>query len=143
MQCSDPDCPTHNIIWPTPDDLGGVRVHPGNLAKAVGDLPICPSCASTARPNVLMFNDVGFAPKKYKEQRQRYEEWVDSLPIDAKVVVIEVGAGLAVPTVRNEAESMARRLKATLVRINLDDAVINDLDCPEATEIEVSTSGFD
>merc|ERR1719399_1318202 len=73
LQCSDNDCPTHGSIWPTPDNLDGMQVFPGNLAKAVGDLPICPTCASTARPNVLMFNDGGYACKKRDAQKQRYD----------------------------------------------------------------------
>ena len=75
-QCSDQSCLTHSSIWPTPENLGGLQVYPGNLAKAVGELPICPTCASTARPNVLMFNDGGFASKREEAQRRRYDEWV-------------------------------------------------------------------
>jgi len=142
LQCSDQSCLTHSSIWPTPENLGGLQVYPGNLAKAVGELPICPTCASTARPNVLMFNDGGFASKRKEAQRRRYDEWVDSLPPGAKVCVIEVGAGLAIPTVRHEAEKMARQLKATLVRINLDDCTIDGLGEPSATEIEIPMGGL-
>merc|ERR1740130_1433014 len=89
-----------------------------------------------------MFNDGGFASGRYKAQKVRYDEWLGSLPPSAKVCVIEVGAGLAIPTVRDEAEKVARRLKATLVRVNLDDCTIDGLGEPEVTEIEIPMGGL-
>ena len=49
-------------------------------------------------------------------------ERLGALPKDTKLAVVEVGAGLAVPTVRRIAEQAARKFAcATLVRVNLDD----------------------
>ena len=48
---------------------------------------------------------------------RRLNSWIDSLD-GAKLVVIECGAGQAVPTVRVTCENLARELAGTLVRIN-------------------------
>lgn len=80
-----------------------------------------------ARPNVLMFGDGDFTSDRIDEQEKRYMAWLDSLPPRCRLVVVEVGAGTAVPTIRFACQgllgrwSMARKEgHATLVRINLD-----------------------
>ena len=58
-------------------------------------------------------------------QHERYRRWLDALPERAKLAVVEVGAGLAVPTVRRIAENATHRFaRATLVRVNLDDSEV-------------------
>lgn len=62
----------------------------------------------------------------------RYYEWLSDKTNesadddDFRLVVVEVGAGKAVPTVRMESEDVAKRFgdKATLVRINPADSDI-------------------
>lgn len=51
------------------------------------------------------------------------DRWLRS--ITGPPVIIECGAGRAVPTVRYFGETMARRLGATLVRINLREPEID------------------
>ena len=52
-------------------------------------------------------------------QEKRYIAFEQSLPRDARVVVIEVGAGMAIPTVRNMSENILDDFpNATLLRIN-------------------------
>jgi NAD-dependent SIR2 family protein deacetylase len=68
------------------------------------------------RPNVLMFGDWDWVADRSAEQEDRREQWFDS--IDVKdLVVIEMGAGTAIPTVRNNGNKLARQ-GATLIRIN-------------------------
>lgn len=52
----------------------------------------------------------------------RYEHWIAGVKkAGAKLVVIELGAGTAVPTVRLESEHIVRDLeKAELIRINIE-----------------------
>lgn len=74
-------------------------------------LPCCPKCGSVARPNILMFNDWNWIETRSKRQRMRFEAWRLSVE---RLVVIELGAGLAIPTVRNLSERNGPRV----VRIN-------------------------
>jgi NAD-dependent SIR2 family protein deacetylase len=112
LQCAKPcDQP------PWPADGASVVVDETTM-RATGDLPRCPGCGGVARPNVLMFGDSRWIDRRTAAQQRRYHAWLRSLG-DARLAVIECGAGTAVPTVRLESERVARRPGATLVRINL------------------------
>lgn len=81
--------------------------------RARSELPRCPSCAAIARPNILMFGDWGFSNERHTVQNTRYREWLRQVR-GRRIVVVEMGAGLGVPTVRLECESEA----TVLIRIN-------------------------
>ena len=85
--------------------------------RAVSPLPRCPECHSIARPNILMFQDGDWVSRHAREQLDRYEQWLNQLA-GHSLAVLEIGAGTAVPTVRMEAERLARLPGATLIRIN-------------------------
>ena len=85
--------------------------------RAVSPLPVCPACGALARPNVLMFNDWNWLPHRMSDQERRFASWLETVG-GAGLVIIEMGAGSAVPTVRMTSERVANRLGATLVRIN-------------------------
>lgn len=72
-----------------------------------------------ARPNVLMFGDDSFVPEARRVQMDRYATWAASVR-GRRLVVIEVGAGNAIPTVRRVGEDLVERGLATLIRINPD-----------------------
>ena len=76
-------------------------------------LPSCSHCGDLARPNVLMFGDYQWIENRTQEQILRYNAWVRNVSTD-NLVVVEIGAGKAVPTVRWECESH----QAKLIRIN-------------------------
>jgi NAD-dependent SIR2 family protein deacetylase len=84
---------------------------------ASGELPRCPDCGALARPNVLMFNDWAWVDVVAREQERRLDAWLASLS-GRRIVVIECGAGTALPTIRRIGEQLAERTLATLVRIN-------------------------
>jgi len=86
--------------------------------RASPPLPSCPRCGSPARPNVLMFGDWGWLPERTEAQERRFADWIGELG-NARLVIVEVGAGTAVPTVRMTSENLARRSGATLIRINV------------------------
>jgi NAD-dependent SIR2 family protein deacetylase len=105
----------------------GVGVFPGESfevdidresMRAIHPLPSCPGCGALARPNILMFGDWGWNSARTDIQTRRLHSWIDSLD-GARLVVIECGAGQAIPTVRITCENIVRRLGGTLVRINL------------------------
>ena len=64
-----------------------------------------------------MFNDWHWIPRRTSAQEQRFDSWLAEV-INAKTVIVELGAGSAVPTVRLTSEHAVARLGATLVRIN-------------------------
>lgn len=75
------------------------------------ELPQCPYCLSLARPNILMFDDYDWLSHRTDQQRQNLEQW---LKHHHQPIVIELGAGTAIPTVRNFSE----RFAPSLIRIN-------------------------
>ena len=87
-----------------------------NTFLATGELPHMPD-GTLARPNILMFGDYCWNPKRYIEQKTRYDAWLGQC-VDQNIVAIECGAGTAIPTVRLECESIA----STLIRINPRDS---------------------
>lgn len=84
---------------------------------AEGALPRCPSCGGLARPNVLMFGDGRWDDGRTAAQHVRFVRWLDQIG-GARLLVIECGAGRAVPTIRLACESVAARLGGLLARIN-------------------------
>ncbi len=83
-------------------------------------LPVCPHCGGLARPNVLMFGDGSWDPARTVQQEMRLENWLDN--VYGKLVVIELGAGCAVPTVRAFSETVCENRPSTLIRINVREA---------------------
>jgi NAD-dependent SIR2 family protein deacetylase len=110
LQCVEP---CHDEIWPA-DGLS-VVVDPDTM-RAVDDLPRCPHCRGLARPNILMFGDYGWLGERSQAQLDELGRWRRGLR-DARLAVVEVGAGTAVPTVRRQAE-LAGAAGGTLIRIN-------------------------
>jgi NAD-dependent SIR2 family protein deacetylase len=87
--------------------------------KALPPLPTCKNCGSLARPNVLMFNDFQWIPHRTEAQEFRFNLWLEKVQNrNQKLVIIEIGAGKAVPTVRLTSERIARLLNGFLIRIN-------------------------
>ncbi|MFK5970147.1 MAG: Sir2 family NAD-dependent protein deacetylase [Candidatus Marithrix sp.] len=101
-------------IWPLVDL--DIEVDENTL-MASGDLPKCPKCDSIARPNILMFEDYDWKARRAIIQRYNYENWKIKNQ-DKKIVVVELGAGKAIPTVRHVSQSMPGKL----VRINPRDS---------------------
>lgn len=88
--------------------------------RAQPPLPACPRCGALARPNVLMFGDDDWGSSRSDDQAQRLDAWLaQRRGENARIAVIECGAGTAVPTVRAFGESLVRSLGARLVRINV------------------------
>lgn len=93
--------------------------------RAAEPLPKCPQCGELARPNILMFGDWDWDEARTAEQTRRLEEWLRSLP-SMKLVVVECGAGTAIPTVRRFTERLVRAAGGTLVRLNVREPEVPD-----------------
>jgi NAD-dependent SIR2 family protein deacetylase len=85
--------------------------------RAAPPLPLCPDCGSLARPNILMFGDGGWDSSQSDSQHRRLGAWLKTLD-RGRTVTIEMGAGLAVPTIRIMSEDYIDRPGGTLIRIN-------------------------
>ena len=101
------------------DSWGKIKKYLDKHGSATFDeLPLCPVCRELARPNILMFGDPYWRGEIYRKQWQRYQEWLLRIEIP---VVIELGAGTFIPSVRMESE---RRAVDRLIRINLREAEV-------------------
>lgn len=79
--------------------------------RIISPLPICPNCGSLARPNILMFGDGDWLSNRKTEQQQNFMRWRECVE---SPVVIELGAGTAIPSVRWFGEGQ----HCPLIRIN-------------------------
>lgn len=77
----------------------------------------CPYCGAVARPNVLMFGDFSWIGDRSDEQGKRFRSFLASLK-QSRTAVIEIGAGRAIPTIRNTGERTVKNHNATLIRVN-------------------------
>jgi NAD-dependent SIR2 family protein deacetylase len=87
--------------------------------RMISPLPRCPRCGALARPNILMFGDWGWNEARTASQQARFEDW-RVRAVDP--VVIELGAGTAIPSVR----AFGERQGAPLVRINPAEAAFSN-----------------
>jgi hypothetical protein len=78
-----------------------------------------------------MFEDYSWEYARTDAQRQRLVKWMDNLEKDgAKLAIVEIGAGTAVPTVRNTSEQIAKRFLVPLIRINPRESFNADIELP-------------
>ena len=105
LQCS---VPCSDAIWPADDLILDVDAASCRLRSA---LPTCPRCGALARPNILMFGDWNWCEARSEDQHARLAVWRQRVE---RLLVIEVGAGTAVPTVRHFGASLG----VPLIRIN-------------------------
>jgi hypothetical protein len=64
-----------------------------------------------------MFGDGHWLGWRTGQQEDRFDHWLDTVQ-GSELVIVEMGAGSAVPTVRWTCERTAQRLEGTLIRIN-------------------------
>ena len=112
LQCIN-DC--QKKIWSAKQTI--VKIEEG--FRAADPLPRCLDCGGIARPNILMFGDYRWNYSRTDAQRDRLVQWIDRLEEEGtRIAIIEMGAGTAVPTVRNTSEQIAKRFDVPLIRIN-------------------------
>jgi len=80
-------------------------------------IPVCIHCGATARPNILMFGDWSWISDRTARQERHFDEFRTDHR-DIPLVVIEMGAGTAIPTIRYTSEQLGTRPGVTVVRIN-------------------------
>lgn len=109
LQCLSP---CSGAIWPNreeiPVDLDSMRAL---------RIPRCLRCQGVARPNILMFGDFSWIGERTDRQERLFEMFLGENR-SRGTVVVETGAGTAIPTIRNLSERLGRRNGVTVVRIN-------------------------
>ncbi|MDF3035519.1 MAG: NAD-dependent deacetylase, partial [Paucimonas sp.] len=111
LQCS---CSCGQAPWPADGFVPDVDMQTCSLRS---DYPSCPSCGRLARPNILMFGDWEWDSIRVDRQKSRLDAWLARIE---RPVVLEIGAGIAIPTVRECGES----LDCPLIRLNPVDAEV-------------------
>jgi NAD-dependent SIR2 family protein deacetylase len=81
------------------------------------EVPLCAACSRTARPNILMFGDYSWLHQRTREQENRFDAFLSDNR-ETPLVIIEIGAGSALPTIRNLSEQLGRLRQARVLRIN-------------------------
>ncbi|HWI14663.1 MAG TPA: Sir2 family NAD-dependent protein deacetylase [Burkholderiales bacterium] len=99
--------------------------------RLTGDMPRCPECNAVARPAILMFDDWEWSDRRTRVQFARYARWREDVK---QPVVIEVGAGRAIPTVRYFAESQ----HCPIIRINP-----TELEVPRRGDVGIPTGALE
>jgi NAD-dependent SIR2 family protein deacetylase len=123
IQCSKFCC---RDILPMPDFTENIT--------SLDGMPHCHKCGSIMRPMVMLFNDPYFYPKFTAEQSARYLDWAAN---KKNVLGIEIGAGVAVPSIRNFSQERTTRL----IRINPHDHKINR--GQDISIVETAVKGID
>lgn len=100
--------PCKECLWPA----GELQVD--HLSCSLeSELPICPWCSGPARPNILMFDDWLWIPRRLEIQRNNWHVWKS---VNKRTLVIEIGAGSNIPSIRK----ISQNQKTNLIRINPD-----------------------
>lgn len=73
--------------------------------------PTCVRCGQLARPNILMFDDWGWSSERSEMQRKHWRAWSSTV---GKQVVIELGAGVDISSIRQISENQ----ECPIIRIN-------------------------
>lgn len=91
-----------------------------------GDYPKCPNCNKPCRPNLFLFGDFFWISKEYLTQQNNYNKWKESIiNSNKKIVVIEIGAGKTVNTLRKESANLAKQ-NIPIIRINNSDPEVEN-----------------
>jgi NAD-dependent SIR2 family protein deacetylase len=105
-------------LWPVEASVTTIIDLDVESMRAREPYPVCPACGALARPNILMFGDMRWDPSRTGAQEKLLEEWIWERE-DARLVVVECGAGTAIPSVRRLAEDTAEGHDTILIRINV------------------------
>ena len=109
LQCLSP---CSNGIWDNREEI------PVDLdTMKARHIPQCIRCGGVARPNILMFGDFSWLPDRTRRQERAFDEFLTDHR-EARLVVLEMGAGTAIPTIRYMGERLTGRNNAVLIRIN-------------------------
>jgi NAD-dependent SIR2 family protein deacetylase len=99
---------------PWPADALAVEVDE-TRCRWLGALPTCPHCGALARPNILMFGDGAWREERTQAQLTALHHALAGMHAP---LVLELGAGSAIPSVRHFGHRVLLAHGGRLVRIN-------------------------
>lgn len=108
LQCTECEA----LPWPA--DALAVNVDEARC-RWLGPLPSCPHCGALARPNILMFGDGAWREERTQAQLGALQQALAGM---RRPVVVELGAGTAIPSVRHFGHRVLLEHDGRLVRIN-------------------------
>lgn len=109
LQCLEP---CGEQIWPADSYTPQVDNEACRLLNAP---PTCPHCGGLARPNILMFGDWGWNEQRVAAQEARLQRLLHK---SERPLVVELGAGTAIPSVRHFGQGVISHHNGRMVRIN-------------------------
>ena len=110
--------PCRDSIWQADPFIPEIDEQQCQLLNAA---PTCPHCGGMARPNILMFGDAGWLEQRTQQQAARQANWLHQA---SRPLVIELGAGTAIPSVRNFSHRVMLDYGGRLIRINLRESQV-------------------
>lgn len=82
-------------------------------------VPLCPICDKVLRPNILMFGDCSWNHRLVERSDDLLRSWLQEVRQQgARLAIVEIGAGTAIPSVRIFSERIANSMRTHYVRIN-------------------------
>lgn len=87
------------------------------LTMRARSTPFCAKCQCVARPNILMFGDYAWLHQRSALQEEHFDRFLKQHQGGA-MVVVEIGAGTAIPTIRHLSERLGQRSGTSVLRIN-------------------------
>jgi NAD-dependent SIR2 family protein deacetylase len=115
LQCT---TPCSDAIWEN-----GEQVEVDEATMRARRVPRCPRCGAVSRPNILMFGDGSWLDGRSAAQRERLEAFLEGVA-GRRLLVVELGAGTGIPTIRMTSEHLGRRGDSLVVRVNPREADI-------------------
>lgn len=115
MQCL---TPCSDDIWEN-DEI----VEVGLDSMRALNIPKCPRCGKVARPNILMFGDFSWLSERSDRQSYRFSSFLYEHR-NENLVVVEIGAGTGVPTIRRLSEHIGDQRNVTVIRLNVREPYI-------------------
>ena len=107
--------------------------------RLMNEPPRCPVCGGLARPNIVMFGDWGWRGEARDKQISREEIWLAKVfRANVNVLVIEMGAGTAIPSVRNFSHKASKNFGARIIRINPRESAV-----PSAKDVGIPTGSYE
>jgi NAD-dependent SIR2 family protein deacetylase len=115
LQCTEP-CTT--AIWENREQIAV-----DETTMRARQIPVCPHCGAVARPNILMFGDFAWLSERTAAQERHFDAFCGE-HLGEPLVVVEMGAGTAIPTIRYQSESLVGGKGSLLIRINPREAQV-------------------
>ena len=119
LQCLGPCC---DRIWPADDLTPSID---RDACRWLGELQTCPLCGGLLRPNILMFGDGAWLAHRSDQTRAALDAWLARV---RRPVVIELGAGTSIPSVRYFGNEVVHLYGGRLIRISPREAQVGSMD---------------